>query len=296
MSVQFRSLLLELSKLHLTLSKTQQLHALISKTHLSYDPFYATRIVRFYAINCDLTSARNLFDETPHRSIYLWNSIIRAYAQVYKFADAFFLFKQMFRSVTKPDNFTFACVIRACTENFNVEGLRLVHGGVVVSGLGWDSIVSSALVTAYSKLGLIAEASMVFHGIPEPDLALCNAMISSYANFGYWDKGLQLFSMLRTMGKQPDGYTLVGLISSLVDPSLLEIGQGIHGVCLKCGFDSNAHIGSVLVAMYSRCQCLDSAVRVFNSLLQPDLITWSALITGFSKSKESEKALTFSEK
>ncbi|THG21248.1 putative pentatricopeptide repeat-containing protein At1g64310 [Camellia sinensis] len=296
MFIQFRSLLFELSKLHQTLSKTKHLHALIIKTHLSNDPFYATRIIRFYAINDDLFSARNLFDETPHRSVYLWNSIIRAYAQSHKFIDAFHLFKHMLSSETKPDNFTFACILRACSENFDLQRLRLVHGGVVVSGLGWDSIVSSSLVTAYSKLGPVSEASIIFNGILEPDLVLWNSMIFGYGCCGYWDKGLLLFSRMQSMGRQPDGYTLVGLISSLADPSLLEIGQGIHGFCLKNGFDSNTHIVSVLVSMYSRCKCLNSALKVFDSLLEPDLVTWSALITGFSQFGDSEKALIFFKK
>ncbi|KAG5522954.1 hypothetical protein RHGRI_034937 [Rhododendron griersonianum] len=296
MCIQFRSLLLELSRLHQRLSKTQQLHALITKTHLSHDPFYATRIIRFYAINHDLFSARNLFDETPHRSVYLWNSIIRAYATAHKFTDAFSLFKQMLCSETKPDNFTFACILRGCAENSDVLGLRLVHGGVVVSSLGLDHIVSSALVAGYSKLGFVDEARLVFNCIGDPDLVLWNSMVSGYGFCGYWDKGLELFSLMRSEGKKPDGYTLVGLISSLVDPSLLEIGQGVHGFCLKLGFDSIAHIGSVLVSMYSRCKCLDSALQVFGSLSQPDLVTWSALITGFAQSGNSEKSLMFFKK
>ncbi|KAH7856926.1 hypothetical protein Vadar_006988 [Vaccinium darrowii] len=296
MCIQFRSLLLELSRFHQTLSKTQQLHALITKTHLSHDPFYATRIIRFYAINHNLLSARNLFDKTPHRSVYLWNSIIRAYAAAHKFTDAFSLFKQMFSSETKPDNFTFACILRCCAENSNFLGLRLVHGGVVVSGLGLDPIVSSALVAAYSKLGLVGEARMVFNCILDPDLVLWNSMVSGYGFGGYWDKGLELFSLMRSTGKKPDGYTLVGLISSSVDPSLLETGQGVHGLCLKLGFDANAHIGSALVSMYSRCKCLDSALGVFDSLSQCDLVTWSALITGFSQSGNSEQSLIFFKK
>ncbi|KAI8529064.1 hypothetical protein RHMOL_Rhmol12G0196600 [Rhododendron molle] len=296
MCIQFRSLLLELSRLHQPLSKTQQLHALITKTHLSHDPFYATRIIRFYGINHDLFSARNLFDETPHRSVYLWNSIIRAYATAHKFTDAVSLFKQMLCSETKPDNFTFACILRGCAKNSDVLGLRLVHGGVVVSSLGLDHIVSSALVAGYSKLGFVDEARMVFNCIGDPDLVLWNSMVSGYGFCGYWDKGLELFSLMRSEGKKPDGYTLVGLISSLVDPSLLEIGQGVHGFCLKLGFDSIAHIGSVLVSMYSRCKCLDSALQVFGSLSQPDLVTWSALITGFAQSGDSEKSLMFFKK
>lgn len=294
MLIPFRSLVLQLSKSHQTLSTTKQLHALIAKTHLSHDSFYATKIVRFYAMNNDLRTARHLFDKAPQRSVFLWNSIIRAYAQSHKFDDALSLYTKMLETETRPDNFTYACLIRACCENFDLDGLRLVHGGVIVSGFGLKSVSCSALVTAYSKLNLVDEASKVFCGIFEPDLVLWNSMISGYGYCGFWDKGLRLFNEMRDIGmQQPDGYTLVGLISGLVDSCLLGIGQGVHGLCLKSGFNCNAHVGSALVSMYSRFKCMHSAYGVFRSLCQPDLVTWSALITGYSQSGEYEKALLF---
>lgn len=289
----FQLLHLDFSKVYQSISRTKQLHALIIKTHLSHDPFYTTRIVRFYAVNGDLHSARKVFEESLNRSVYLWNSIIRAHAQAHKFDDAFSLFNRMVSTETKPDNFTYACLIRACSESFDLDGLRLVHCGVTVSGLGLDSICSSALVTAYSKLGLVDEAGRVFHGTPQRDLVMWNSMISGYGNFGFLDKGLELFSMMRCMKILPDGYTIVGLLSGLKDSSLISVGQGMHGLCLKSNLDSNAHVSSVLVSMYSRCKCMNSAHRVFSGLFQPDLVTWSALITGYSQSGDYVKALFF---
>nr|XP_016446619.1 PREDICTED: putative pentatricopeptide repeat-containing protein At1g64310 [Nicotiana tabacum]XP_016446620.1 PREDICTED: putative pentatricopeptide repeat-containing protein At1g64310 [Nicotiana tabacum]XP_016446621.1 PREDICTED: putative pentatricopeptide repeat-containing protein At1g64310 [Nicotiana tabacum]XP_016446622.1 PREDICTED: putative pentatricopeptide repeat-containing protein At1g64310 [Nicotiana tabacum]XP_016446623.1 PREDICTED: putative pentatricopeptide repeat-containing protein len=293
MSIPFHSLLSQLSKLKLTIPRTKELHALIIRTHLSCDPFYATRILRFYALNDDIISARNLFDKTPHRSIYLWNSLIRAYARAHKFTDAFSLFKDMLYSEIKPDNFTFACLVRASSENFDVHSLRVFHGAVVLSGLQWDFICSSQLVSAYSRLGCIADASKVFSGITDPDLVLWNSMISGYGCFGELEKGLELFSRMQRMGFRPDEYTMVGLIIAIYDPSVLKIGESIHACCLKLGVESNSHISSLLVSMYSRCKCMGLAFRVFESLLEPDLVTWSAIISGVSLCGNSVKALDF---
>ncbi|KAI3504586.1 hypothetical protein L1887_26180 [Cichorium endivia] len=291
MFVHFKSLVFELSKLNHTLPRTKSFHALLIKTCLFHDPFYATKIVRFYANNNDLTSACNLFDETPNRTVYLWNSIIRAYAQTHYFLDALTLFKQMLASETNPDNYTFACIVRACSESFKLEGLKLTHGQVIVSGLGLDSITASALVSAYSKLGLVDDARMVFDRLNKQDLVLLNTMIAGYGSCGYWEKSLNLFIEMRRIGNQPDGYTVVGLLSGLTCSSLLEIGQGIHGYCLRSGFDSNSHISSALVSTYSRCSCMYSAYKVFGGLSHPDLVTWSALISGFSQSGEYHTAL-----
>ncbi|KAF6137002.1 hypothetical protein GIB67_030766 [Kingdonia uniflora] len=197
----------------------------------------------------------------------------------------------MRKTEVNPDNYTFACVLRACMEKSDSRGLRVVHGGVVVSGLEPDMTTSSALVNAYAKLGQVEEACNVFNKIAQPDLVLCNSMVTAYGHGGFWDKSLEMFREMLKMGIHIDGYTLVGLLSGFADPSLLEICQGIHGLCLKAGFDYNGYVGSSLVSMYSRCGCLYSGYRVFSSLSQVDLVIWSSLITGFSQSRDYEMAM-----
>ncbi|KAK6148320.1 hypothetical protein DH2020_019232 [Rehmannia glutinosa] len=293
MKVHFKSLLSQLTKPNQTLPRTRILHALIIKNRLSIDPFYATRILRFYAINNDLISARNVFDKTPQRSVFLWNSIIRAYAQAHEFLDAYVLFKRLLSSETQPDNFTFACIARACADRFDVEVLRVVHGKVVAFGLGLDFICNSALVSCYSKLGLVDEASYVFSGIDEPDLVLWNAMISGYGSCGDWKKGIELFNAMQNTGIRPDGYTMVGLITALIDHNSINVGETIHAFCVKCCLALNDHVGSVLVGMYSRCKSMEFARKVFDSLVQPDIVSWSTLIAGFSQAGDHLKALEF---
>ncbi|XP_057804288.1 putative pentatricopeptide repeat-containing protein At1g64310 [Salvia miltiorrhiza] len=295
MKIHVQSLVSQLTKPKVTLSTTRILHALIIKSSLTVDPFYATKILRFYAINNDLVSARNLFDRSPERSVYLWNSIIRAYAQARHFPDAFLLFKRMLTSQTQPDNFTFACLVRACSDKSDDEALRIVHGKLVASGLGFDFICSSALVNSYSKLGLVDEASCLFLGIDgEPDLVLCNAMVSCYGRCGDWMKAVAMFKSMLDMGIRPDGYTVVGLITGLATHTgLMNVGEMVHAFCVKCGLDLSDHVGSMLVCMYSRCECIELARTVFENLVQPDLVSWSALIAGLGQTGEHVEALMF---
>ncbi|KAL2340942.1 hypothetical protein Fmac_008882 [Flemingia macrophylla] len=274
-----------------SLLRVKQLHAFLLKTHLSQDPFYATKIVRLYGSNNDINSAHHVFEKTSNRSVYLWNSMIRAFALSQRFLNAVSLFRAMLGADISPDSHTYACVIRACADNFDFRMLRLVHGGAVAAGLGMDPICCSALVTAYSKLGLVREAHRVFNGIAEPDLVLWNSLIFGYGGSGLWDVGMQMFRAMRFVGRKPDGYTLAGLLVGVTDSGVLSIGQGLHCLTLKSGLDSDSHVGSLLVSMYSRCKCMASAYGVFFSILNPDLVTWSALIAGYSQSGEFEKVL-----
>ncbi|XP_010521030.1 PREDICTED: putative pentatricopeptide repeat-containing protein At1g64310 [Tarenaya hassleriana] len=287
----FRVIISEFAKTFQTMVSTEKLQAFVAKTHLARDPFFATKLVRLYTLNGDLHSARKVFDETPQKSVFLWNSIIRAYSQARQMGDAVSLFYEMLGSDTMPDNFTYACLVRGFSESFDSKGLRRVHGGVIVSGLGFDHICGSAVVTAYSKLCLVGEATKVFHSIPDPDVVLWNAMISGYGSCGFWDKGISLFSLMLHLGKRPDFYTMAGLTAGLSNCGLLIIGQSVHGFCLKVNLDYEVHVGSALVSMYSRCKCIDSAYRMFLTVPEPDLVAWSSLITGFSRCMNHKEAL-----
>ncbi|KAK7301481.1 hypothetical protein RJT34_12346 [Clitoria ternatea] len=294
MLIQFQWLHSELSNICKSLLRVKQLHALLLKTHLSNDPFYATQFVRLYAANGDINSAYHVFDKSSTRSVFLWNSMIRAFAQSQRFYDSISLFRTMLGGADiRPDDYTYACVIRACADNFEFGMLRVVHGSLVADGLGLDPICCSALVTAYSKLGLVHEARRVFDGIAEPDLVLWNSLISGYGGSGLWDVGMQMFNLMRFVGKNPDGFTLAGLLVGVADSGRLRVGQVLHGLSKKSGLHSDSHVGSLLVSMYSRCKYMASAYRVFCSIFNPDLITWSALIAGYSQSGEYEKVLHF---
>ncbi|KAJ0989038.1 hypothetical protein J5N97_007394 [Dioscorea zingiberensis] len=271
--------------------EAKQLHALLVTAGLSCHPSLPAKLLRCYANHGDIFSARLLFDQTPHRTVLLWNSLIRAHARRRDFLVAFSLFNHMRYSGANPDSFTFACILRACAENSDPFGARTVHGSIISCGLVSDSIPGAALVNAYSKLDLFDDAHCVFDEMPDKDLVSWNSMIIGCSYGGNAQKGLELFHGLRESGERPDGYTLAGLISCLWGSDFARIGEGIHGLCLKGGYESNCHVRSALVSMYSRCNVLHSASLLFWSLPQADLVTWSAVITGFSQAGECEESI-----
>ncbi|CAA7053781.1 unnamed protein product [Microthlaspi erraticum] len=283
-----RLIISEFTRKFQTKLNTQKLQSFVTKTHLARDPYFATQLVRLYALNDELLSARKLFDVFPERSVFLWNSVIRAYAKAHRFTSASSLFSRMLSSDTKPDNFTFACLARGFSDSFDTERLKCVHGIAIVSGLGFDQICGSAIVKAYTNSGLIVDASKLFFSIQEPDVALWNVMVSGYGSCGFWEEGIKLFNSMLRQGNRPDCYTMVGLMTGL---RLLHIAWSVHGFCLKVSLDSHSHVGCALVSMYSRCKCLASACRVFSSISEPDLVACSSLITGYSKCGNHKEAL-----
>ncbi|KAE8706954.1 Mitochondrial editing factor 21 [Hibiscus syriacus] len=291
MVFQIHSLLSELSKSYHSILKAKQLHALISKTHLSLDPFFATKLLRFYAFNGDLCSARNLFDKAPQRSFFLWNSIIRAYAQAHHFNVALSLFNKMLASKTKLDNFTFASVIRASYDNFDLDGMRLVHAMVILSGLGLDSICGSALVLGslvsfYSRFKCMDSANTVFCSLLQLDLVAWSSLITGHSQCGDYGKALLYFRKLNMeKGKTIDPILVSVVLASIAQSSNVRFGIEIHGYVVRHGFELNVLVSSALIDMYclglnglpsQAFKALDEMLRIN---LKPDDSTFSALLS-----------------
>uniref|UniRef100_A0A0D9V1U0 Pentatricopeptide repeat-containing protein n=1 Tax=Leersia perrieri TaxID=77586 RepID=A0A0D9V1U0_9ORYZ len=266
----------------LPLSHTKQLHARLLVSSPDDDVRLRLLLLRSYAAWGDLAAARHLLDGAPRpASPLLHNALIRAHARRLHLPAALALFARMRRlSSPAPDAHTFACVLRACADCSRPDAAKVTHGIVVCSGMSSHAVVGSALVSAYAKLGLVGDARQVFDGLRESDLVIWNSMMSGYGYRGMWLDGLDLFSAMRRAGEQPDGYSMVSLVSSFWNHEALAFGQAIHGVCVKGGYDSGHHVRSALVSMYFRCGCMESGHSLFGNLLDADLVTWSSLITG----------------
>lgn len=61
----------------------------------------------------------------------------------------------------------------------------------------------------------------------------------------------------------------------------LKEGKLIHGHVIKCGLELDSHLWVSLINAYSKCGTVVYAHRVLNMMPQRDVVSWSALITGF---------------
>ncbi|KAI4365946.1 hypothetical protein MLD38_021882 [Melastoma candidum] len=235
----------------------------------------------------------------------------------------------MLESGIEPDRFTFACVIRACSDSFTVDGLGVVHAKSVANGFNGDAVCSSALVNAYSRLGLVAVAERVFQGVYVHDLVMCNSMINGYGFCGMGGDAFRLFNRMRSLGVSPDGYSFVGLVSGFTDSKYMLIGQGTHALCLRSGYVSHDHvavhlsvcmlglssptsqcetwervrlnldseviISSTLVDMYMKCGKWDTGLHVFKNMVEKNTVAYNSVISGLGLHGQASKAFVIFE-
>lgn len=69
-----------------------------------------------------------------------------------------------------------------------------------------------------------------------------------------------------------------------------DVGNQLHCLTTKVGFDYHVHVQTALLNMYTDSGCLVEAKRVFDEMPERNMVTWNVLLTGFVKWGEIEFA------
>ncbi|KAB2610178.1 pentatricopeptide repeat-containing protein [Pyrus ussuriensis x Pyrus communis] len=274
-----------------------QLHSQTLKVGLSQDSFFATKLNALYAKYESLGHARKVFDETPHRTVYLWNAMLRSYCREDRWEETLCLFRSMMSesrgNEEKPDNFTIPIAMKACARLRVLACGKIIHGFVKKhEKVALDMFVGSALVELYSKCGEMGEAVKAFDEFPQPDVFLWTSMVTGYEQNGDPEEALEFFSRMVMVGRiNPDRVTLVSAVSACAQLSNFRIGSCVHGVSIRNGFNSNLSLGNALLNLYAKTGSVKTAARLFMKMPEKDVVSWSSMIACYTHNGDVMEAL-----
>ncbi|GMH18363.1 hypothetical protein Nepgr_020204 [Nepenthes gracilis] len=175
----------------------------------------------------------------------------------------------------------------------------------------------------FAKSGQLEVARSLFDEMPTRTVVTWNTMISGYAKWGSYTEALNLVSSMHCSSTKLNETTFSTVLSLCSHSQSLTSGRQIHCLLLKfgaerfdlvgsgllyfyascfnihdarCVFDglheSNPLVWSLMVVGCVKCNLMDDALDVFMKMPSRDVVSWTTLISGYSKSAEGcEKAL-----
>lgn len=264
-----------------TLAQGRELYSYLKSFELDQNLILASKLITMFIACGSPVEARLVFDNVHKRDIILWNSMISGYVSCGLCEDALSIYYMMETEGFIPDNFTFPCVLKACTGLFALDEGRKIHDLVLSVGLEDDIFVGNALVDMYAKCGDVEFARQVFDKMPERSVVTWNAMIAGYVQNGMVDEGFEMFHQMQIHGRVPNLTTVVNILPACASSRALRGGREIHGFVRKWGLDLDGFVGNALIDMYAECGSIDEAVRVFEKMSQRDVVSWNAMASGF---------------
>jgi len=170
----------------------------------------------------NMVSARSFLENVMnHKDITSWNTVISGYQT----EEALFLFSQMLRDGLKPDQTTYTTLASICGAlAWHCWG-ELIHLRTIKSGYVNDTLVSSSLISMYSKCGLMYNAEALFVSTEKRDTVAWNTIIVAQAYHGSAGRALEHYSAMIQAGCQPNHVTFLALLTACAHCGLVEEGK-----------------------------------------------------------------------
>ncbi|PIN15137.1 hypothetical protein CDL12_12217 [Handroanthus impetiginosus] len=242
-----------------------QVHSHLLRTSHFYNPTIFLSFLSRFALPPlrDLSYSGRIFSCFPEPNVSLYNNMIRAHSLSRGSArSGVQLYQELLRSGISSN---------ALSETVAKDGHQS------------DCFLLTALMDFYSCLEKGGEACKVFDEMSHRNVVAWNVLISCHTRNQRTLVALTLFDMMRNSnGCQPDDVTCLLVLKACANLNALEFGQKVHRYIVEQGLHNVKSVSNSLITMYSRCGCVEEAYDVFKKMLERDVITWTAMISGLA--------------
>ncbi|KAL5549753.1 hypothetical protein UlMin_004984 [Ulmus minor] len=268
-----------------------QVHSFIVKTGFDQEVYVGTSLIDFYAKYGDIEEARLVFDALAVKTAVTWTTIITGYAKAGKSEVSLQLYYRMRETVTLPDKYVLSSVLSACAMLEFGDGGRQIHGYVLRMGVEMDVSVINVLIDFYVKIGKVQEGQRLFDQMRNKNIISWTTMIAGYMKNSYDWEAMKLFSEMGRLSLKPDGYACTSILNSCGSIEALEQGKQVHAYTIKVNIEYDDFVKNGLIDMYAKCNSLIDARRVFDGMTDQSVISYNAMIEGYSRQEKLSEAL-----
>ncbi|KAL0559670.1 hypothetical protein IC582_000035 [Cucumis melo] len=259
-----------------------QIHGIAVQLGFDYDVVTGSALVDMYAKCNRLEDSLDVFSELPDKNWISWSAAIAGCVQNDQLLRGLKLFKEMQR-----EGIGVTAVIKG-----HSEGIQL-HGLAIKSNLSSNICVANAILDMYGKCGALVEASCLFDEMEIRDAVSWNAIITACEQNENDRKTLSHFGAMLRSKMEPDEFTYGSVLKACAGQQAFSNGMEVHGRIIKSGMGLKMFVGSALVDMYCKCGMMEEAEKIHYRLEEQTMVSWNAIISGFSLQKKSEDSQRF---
>ena len=121
----------------------------------------------------------------------------------------------------------------------------------------------------------------------------CESHCIRTSNYANACEAVESFWKLNTYGTKPTKFILCTVLNSCAKLLNWHLGVQIHARIIQKGFQDNLFLNSALVDLYAKCDAIVDAKRVFDLMEKHDQVSWTSIISGFSKNGRGKEAILF---
>ncbi|KAG5033179.1 Pentatricopeptide repeat-containing protein [Glycine max] len=265
-------------------SRGVQLQALsIRNGLLDADAFVGTALLGLFGrLGCwdELFLA---FEDMPQKSLVTWNSMVSLLARNGFVEECKILFRDLVGTGISLSEGSVVAVLSGLVDSEeDLEYGEQIHGLMVKCGFGCEITAANSLISVYVRCKAMFAVERLFEQVPVENVVSWNTVIDALVKSERPMMALDLFLTMARRGLMPSQATFVAVIHSCTSLRNSVCGESVHAKIIRSGFESDVIVGTALVDFYSKCDKFISAHKCFDQIEEKNVVSWNALITGYS--------------
>ncbi|XP_024514951.1 pentatricopeptide repeat-containing protein ELI1, chloroplastic-like [Selaginella moellendorffii] len=294
------------------LEKGKSIHDQLRKDGHESNLYVANSLVDMYSKLGSVEDARIVFEGMVCRNVVTWGALILGYAYNGQGETALAMFSRMEEEGCDPDSQVFIATLKACIDigekevgemvkgkvvkTASLEKGRVLHAKLSLRGYEAEIFVANTLLDMYCKCGSMVEARRVFERMPSHSLVSWDTLINGYSQSDEGELALELFKRMEDEGFVADTRLFMAALRACGSIAALEAGRRIHAQVSGSLLETDVLLANSLVSFYAKCGSMDDAKQVFDSIGQKDMVSWTALIAGYSHQGDSKQVFELFER
>ncbi|KAF8101802.1 hypothetical protein N665_0201s0118 [Sinapis alba] len=163
----------------------------------------------------------------------------------------------------------------------SIKHLLQIHAQIHLSALQSDSFIISELVRVSSlshTKDLTFARTLLLHS-SDSSPSTWNMLSRGYASSDSPVESIRVYSEMKRRRIKPNKLTFPFLLNACASFFGLTAGRQIQVDVLKHGFDSDVYVGNNLVHLYGSCKKTSDARKVFDEMLERNVVSWNSVMT-----------------
>ncbi|KAJ1265146.1 hypothetical protein BS78_08G057200 [Paspalum vaginatum] len=272
------------------------IHVQAYKQGFCLDTFVGNALIALYLRYGSFMQAEWVFFDLPFCDGVTFNTLISGHAQCGHGERALLIFSEMQSSGLRPDCVTVASLLAACASVEDLQKGKQLHSYLLKAGMSFDYIAEGSLLDLYVKCGDIETAHEIFNLGDRKNVVLWNLMLVAYGQVTDLAKSFNILCQMQAAGVRPNQFTYPCILRTCTCSGQIELGEQIHALSIKTGFESDMYVSGVLTDMYAKYGWLGKARKILEMLEKKDVVSWTSMIAGYVQHDLCKEALaTFKE-
>ncbi|KAM7510628.1 hypothetical protein LguiB_009503 [Lonicera macranthoides] len=175
-----------------------------------------------------------------------------------------------------------------------------IHSYILKIGFKPNTNISIKLLILHLKSSCLSYARRLFDELSQPTLSAYNYMIAGYIRAGKVEESFCLVRRLALCDEKPDGFTCSMILKASTFDRVTSlprsIGKQVHAQIVKSDVEADDVLFTALVDSYVKSQMVNYARRVFDVMLEKNVVCSTSMISGYMRHGSMEDAEEIFEK